>query len=69
MLPGHRPRLWLAAELRRADITVAVVETRTERATRSRATTVHPRTIERFASRGVHEPFVSEGIPLPGGHP
>ncbi|MFF8035581.1 MULTISPECIES: FAD-dependent monooxygenase [unclassified Streptomyces] len=60
--------LWLAGELRRAGITVAVMETRTERDTRSRALTVHPRTIETFASRGVHEPFVREGIPLPGGH-
>ncbi|MDG9701951.1 FAD-dependent monooxygenase [Streptomyces sp. DH37] len=60
--------LWLAAELRRAGITVAVVETRTERDMRSRALTVHPRTIETFASRGVHRPFIDEGIPLPGGH-
>ncbi|ATL32585.1 FAD-dependent monooxygenase [Streptomyces formicae] len=60
--------LWLAAELRRCGITVAVIETRTERDTRSRALTVHPRTIETFASRGVQDPFVSEGIPLPGGH-
>ncbi|MFI8219709.1 FAD-dependent monooxygenase [Streptomyces sp. NPDC085932] len=60
--------LWLAGELRRAGIAVAVVEARTERDTRSRALTVHPRTIETFASRGVHEPFVREGIPLPGGH-
>ncbi|MFE0689651.1 FAD-dependent monooxygenase [Streptomyces xiamenensis] len=60
--------LWLAAELRRCGISVVVIEARTERDTRSRALTVHPRTIETFASRGVHHPFVSEGIPLPGGH-
>ncbi|MGB8941388.1 MAG: FAD-dependent monooxygenase [Streptomyces sp.] len=60
--------LWLAAELRRCGITVAVIETRTERDTRSRALTVHPRTIETFASRGVHHPFITEGMPLPGGH-
>ncbi|MEU6993954.1 FAD-dependent monooxygenase [Streptomyces sp. NPDC046465] len=60
--------LWLAAELRRCGITVAVIEKRTERDTRSRALTVHPRTIETFASRGVHTPFITEGIPLPGGH-
>ncbi|MEV5428234.1 FAD-dependent monooxygenase [Streptomyces sp. NPDC052701] len=60
--------LWLAGELRRAGITAAVVEARTERDTRSRALTVHPRTIETFASRGVHEPFMREGMPLPGGH-
>ncbi|MEV1025866.1 FAD-dependent monooxygenase [Streptomyces sp. NPDC050264] len=60
--------LWLAGELRRAGVTVAVVEPRTERDSRSRALTVHPRTIETFASRQVHEPFVQEGVPLPGGH-
>ncbi|OEV04515.1 FAD-dependent monooxygenase [Streptomyces oceani] len=60
--------LWMAGELRRAGITVVVLESRTERDTRSRALTVHPRTIETFASRGVHEPFVREGMPLPGGH-
>ncbi|MGW7294571.1 FAD-dependent monooxygenase [Streptomyces xiamenensis] len=60
--------LWLAAELRRCGITVAVIEARTERDTRSRALTVHPRTIETFASRGVHHPFISGGLPLPGGH-
>ncbi|MFH8803939.1 FAD-dependent monooxygenase [Streptomyces sp. NPDC017936] len=60
--------LWLAGELRRAGVTVAVIEPRVERDPRSRALTVHPRTIETFASRGVHQPFVSEGIPLPGGH-
>ncbi|MFF0746383.1 FAD-dependent monooxygenase [Streptomyces sp. NPDC004111] len=60
--------LWLAGELRRAGVTVAVIEPRTERDSRSRALTVHPRTLETFASRGTHQPFVDEGIPLPGGH-
>ncbi|CAL9672335.1 FAD-dependent monooxygenase [Streptomyces sp. enrichment culture] len=60
--------LWLAGELRRAGITVAVVEPHTQRDPRSRALTVHPRTIETFASRGLHEPFLREGVPLPGGH-
>ncbi|OON78083.1 FAD-dependent monooxygenase [Streptomyces tsukubensis] len=60
--------LWLAGELRRAGVTVAVVEPRTERDPRSRALTLHPRTLETFASRGVHEPYVKEGVPLPGGH-
>ncbi|MFJ8927429.1 FAD-dependent monooxygenase [Streptomyces sp. NPDC102364] len=60
--------LWLAGELCRTGVTVAVIEPRLERDSRSRALTVHPRTIETFASRGAHQPFVSEGIPLPGGH-
>ncbi|MGW0903102.1 FAD-dependent monooxygenase [Streptomyces sp. NPDC002853] len=60
--------LWLAGELRRAGITVAVIEPRSARDSRSRALTVHPRTLEILASRGVHQPFVSEGIPLPASH-
>ncbi|MEU1144160.1 FAD-dependent monooxygenase [Streptomyces sp. NPDC005863] len=60
--------LWLAAELRRCGTTVAVIEQRTEPDPRSRALTVHPRTIETFASRGAHTPFTTEGMPLPGGH-
>jgi 2-polyprenyl-6-methoxyphenol hydroxylase-like FAD-dependent oxidoreductase len=60
--------LWLAAELRRAGISVAVVERRTARDPRSRALTLHPRTLETFASRGVHRPFLDEGVPIPGGH-
>ncbi|MEE1940612.1 FAD-dependent monooxygenase [Streptomyces sp. TRM 70361] len=65
---GGPAGLWLAAELRRCAVTVTVVEARTERDPRSRALTVHPRTIETFASRGAHEPFTAEGLPLPGGH-
>ncbi|MFF3753441.1 FAD-dependent monooxygenase [Streptomyces sp. NPDC002018] len=60
--------LWLAAELRRAGVSVTVVEEREERDTRSKALTVHPRTLEVLASRGVHETFLGEGVPIPGGH-
>ncbi|MGK5552020.1 FAD-dependent monooxygenase [Actinomadura kijaniata] len=60
--------LWLAAELRLGGAPVTVVEERPERDPRSKALTVHPRTIEVLASRGVHGPPLAEGVPLPGGH-
>ncbi|MFF8676025.1 FAD-dependent monooxygenase [Streptomyces sp. NPDC015242] len=60
--------LWLAAELRRGGISVTVVEERPERDGRSKALTVHPRTVEVLASRAVHEPFLAEGLPIPSGH-
>ncbi|GAA2276856.1 monooxygenase [Nonomuraea roseoviolacea subsp. roseoviolacea] len=60
--------LWLAAELRLGGVSVTVVEERTEIDRRSKALTVHPRTIEVLASRGAHEAFLAEGTPIPGGH-
>ncbi|ROO86082.1 2-polyprenyl-6-methoxyphenol hydroxylase-like FAD-dependent oxidoreductase [Actinocorallia herbida] len=60
--------LWLAAELELGGVRAVVVEERAERDERSRALTVHPRTLEVLASRGAHGPFVAEGVPLPGGH-
>lgn len=60
--------LWLAAELRLGGLSVTVIEDRLERDHRSKALTVHPRTLEILASRGAHLPFLAEGVPLPGGH-
>ncbi|MEU6610235.1 FAD-dependent monooxygenase [Streptomyces shenzhenensis] len=60
--------LWLAAELRLGGIAVTVVEERTEIDQRSKALTIHPRTIEVLASRGAHKPFLAEGLRIPGGH-
>lgn len=60
--------LWLAAELRLGGASVTVVEARTEIDGRSKALTIHPRTIEVLASRGVHRAFLAEGLPIPGGH-
>ncbi|MBA4856270.1 FAD-dependent monooxygenase [Nocardia farcinica] len=60
--------LWLAAELRLGGVPVTVVEARDRRDERSKALTVHPRTIEILASRGVHGPFLAEGVPIRGGH-
>ncbi|SDY60357.1 2-polyprenyl-6-methoxyphenol hydroxylase [Saccharopolyspora shandongensis] len=60
--------LRLAAELRLAGIGVTVLEPRPAPDPRSKALTIHPRTIELLASRGLHERFLSEGIPIPTGH-
>ncbi|MFJ1935521.1 FAD-dependent monooxygenase [Kitasatospora sp. NPDC088160] len=60
--------LWLAAELRLQGIEVTVLESRTEPDPHSRATTVHPRTLELLACRGLVEPFLAEGVRIPGGH-
>ncbi|MEU2133207.1 FAD-dependent monooxygenase [Streptomyces sp. NPDC018352] len=60
--------LWLAAELRRGGATVTVLEQRLEIDRRSKALTIHPRTIEVLASRGAHRPFLDEGLRIPGGH-
>ncbi|MFI2376619.1 FAD-dependent monooxygenase [Streptomyces sp. NPDC018964] len=60
--------LWLAAELRLGGISVTVVEERTRIDGRSKALTIHPRTIEVLASRGAHRPFLTEGLPIPSGH-
>src|SRR5882757_307496 len=60
--------LWLAAELRLGGISVAVLEPRLERDRHSKALTIHPRTIEVLASRGVHRPFLAEGMQIPSGH-
>ncbi|MFZ4187704.1 FAD-dependent monooxygenase [Streptomyces pseudogriseolus] len=60
--------LWLAAELRLGGIPVTVVEERTAIDGRSKALTVHPRTIEILATRGAHRPFLAEGLPIPSGH-
>ncbi|MGW4101626.1 FAD-dependent monooxygenase [Streptomyces sp. NPDC004976] len=60
--------LWLAAELRLSGVSVTVVEERVDIDQRSKALTIHPRTIETLASRGVHKPFLTEGLPIPGGH-
>lgn len=60
--------LWLAAELRLAGIRVAVLDPRPERDPNSKALTIHPRTIEVLASRGLHRRFLDEGATVPNGH-
>jgi hypothetical protein len=46
---------WQACELALAKVKVAVIERRTERVTQSRGLTIHGRTLEMFALRGLAE--------------
>ncbi|MFB4423729.1 FAD-dependent monooxygenase [Streptomyces sp. QL37] len=65
---GGPTGLWLAAELRLAGTPVTVLETRHERDPRSKALTLHPRTLEILAFRGAVDPFLAEGRRIPSGH-
>ncbi|CAN7500384.1 FAD-dependent oxidoreductase [Paracoccus pantotrophus] len=60
--------LWTACELRLAGLEVALLERRAARMEQSRALTIHGRTIELFAMRGVAERFLTEGKPIATGH-
>ncbi|MFD6423274.1 FAD-dependent monooxygenase [Streptomyces sp. NPDC060198] len=59
--------LWLAAELRLQGVPVTVLDARTEPSPHSKALTVHPRTVEILAMRGLTE-VIEAGTPLPFGH-
>ncbi|MFS8931499.1 FAD-dependent monooxygenase [Cupriavidus taiwanensis] len=59
---------WLAGELQLAGISTLVLEQSESIDPQSRALTVHPRTIETFASRGVEKAFLDEGVAIPAGH-
>lgn len=60
--------LWLACELALAKVEVAVIERRAERVTQSRGLTVHGRTLETFALRGIADRFTSRGRLIPRTH-
>ena len=60
--------LFVAAELRLAGVSVVVLEQRLTRDPNSKALTIHPRTIEILASRGLEAPFLAEAGRLPSGH-
>lgn len=60
--------LWLAAELRLGGAEVTVLEDREEPDPHSKALTVHPRTLELLACRGIVERFLDEGRRIPDGH-
>jgi 2-polyprenyl-6-methoxyphenol hydroxylase-like FAD-dependent oxidoreductase len=60
--------MWLAAELRRAGVTVVVLEKRAERPPQSKALTIYPRTVEMLAMRGLADRFLAEGAPVPSSH-
>ncbi|GLY28971.1 FAD-dependent monooxygenase [Kineosporia sp. NBRC 101731] len=65
---GGPTRLWLAAELRLAGVTVDVLEGRERRFPHSRAMTLHARTLEVLAMRGLADEFVNSGVHLPTYH-
>ncbi|WP_062769610.1 FAD-dependent oxidoreductase [Sphingopyxis terrae] len=60
--------LWTACELKLAGLDVAVLERRIARTDQSRALTIHGRTVELFAMRGIADRFLAEGKPIPTGH-
>lgn len=60
--------LWLARELRMAGAGVLVFERGVERSSRSKALTLHPRTLEVLAMRGAQDDFLTEGLRIPNGH-
>ncbi|SEM28178.1 2-polyprenyl-6-methoxyphenol hydroxylase [Stigmatella aurantiaca] len=60
--------LMLACELAIAGVTVSVFERRTQRVAQSRALSLHPRSLEVLALRGLAERFLARGQPLPMGH-
>lgn len=68
IIGGGPVGLWLASELALAKVKVVVLERRTERATQSRALSIHGRTMEVFALRGLADRFLSRGQPTSAGH-
>ena len=68
IIGGGPVGLWLACELALAKVKVLVLERRAERLTQSRALTIHGRTLEVFALRGIAERFLSQGRPIAGFH-
>jgi 2-polyprenyl-6-methoxyphenol hydroxylase-like FAD-dependent oxidoreductase len=60
--------LWLACELKLAGVDVVVLERRTGRTAQSRALTIHGRSLEVFALRGLADRFISAGKPISTGH-
>jgi 2-polyprenyl-6-methoxyphenol hydroxylase-like FAD-dependent oxidoreductase len=68
VIGGGPVGLWLACELALVKVKVLVLERRIERVTQSRALTIHGRTLEVFALRGIAERFLSQGRPMAGFH-
>ncbi len=65
---GGPTGLWLASELVLAGVNPVVLERRQEPMEQSRALTLHGRTIETFALRGVESGLISQGSIIPKGH-
>lgn len=60
--------LWVAAELKLAGIDVVVLDKREQASRHSRSLTIHGRTLETFALRGLADRFLAQGKPLPDWH-
>jgi 2-polyprenyl-6-methoxyphenol hydroxylase-like FAD-dependent oxidoreductase len=60
--------LWLAAELRLHGVDVVILERNAEPARHPKALGLHARTLEQFASRGVVDTFLAEGVRVPAWH-
>ena len=65
---GGPAGMWLACELRLANVSTLIIDQTAEIDPNSRALTIHPRTIEILASRGAHEQLLAEGARIPTGH-
>ncbi|MFP2907910.1 FAD-dependent monooxygenase [Pyxidicoccus sp. 3LFB2] len=65
---GGPTGLLLACELALAGVRVRLFERRTTPVRESRALTMHPRSLEVLALRGLEARFLSRGKPLPTGH-
>ncbi|MCE9667888.1 FAD-dependent monooxygenase [Myxococcus stipitatus] len=66
---GGGPTGWMVAcELALAGVKVCVLERREEPVRESRALTMHPRSLEALALRGMEARFLERGRPLPTGH-
>lgn len=60
--------LWLCAELKLAGIDVLLIEKRPEPTPFSKSLTIHGRTLETYALRGLADRLLAKGMPLPGWH-
>lgn len=67
IIGGGPVGLWLASELALAKVRVAVLERRVERSTRAHPLSIHGRTMEIFALRGLADRFLSRGRPISAG--
>lgn len=65
---GGPAGLMAACELALAGVDALVLERRTERVRNSRALTLHPRSLELMAMRGIADRFLARGQTLPTGH-
>jgi len=60
--------LWAAGELARRDLDVVVLEKLDRPTPHSKALTVHPRTLEVFAQRGIAAEAINAGLQIGSGH-